>query len=231
VWWCPYYVTAVYVNNWSWHVHGSHSVWLLKPGVTSANLVSCLAQKTERNISLSTIERQKGIEKQGECVPPRPRWPITPKDLGHERPTFVRSIKMLPADPIAQSLPTAERVKNATLQDGAWGAGEEDATTLRHKITRLGWGANTNQPHVRHGTTDNDWGVDNTGQRSQRYRFATTRANLRLPIRWAGRQKRYDPPLMLEPTARWGRLVTNTMDGWESSEHFVIPKIVNHKKW
>ena len=34
VWWCPYYVTAVYVNNWSWHVHGSHSVCLLKPGVT-----------------------------------------------------------------------------------------------------------------------------------------------------------------------------------------------------
>ena len=34
VWWCPYYVTAVYVNNWSWHVHGSHSVYLLKPGVT-----------------------------------------------------------------------------------------------------------------------------------------------------------------------------------------------------
>jgi hypothetical protein len=34
VWWCPCYVTAVYVNNWSWHVHGSHSVCLLKPGVT-----------------------------------------------------------------------------------------------------------------------------------------------------------------------------------------------------
>jgi hypothetical protein len=34
VWWCPCYVTVVYVNNWSWHVHGSHSVCLLKPGVT-----------------------------------------------------------------------------------------------------------------------------------------------------------------------------------------------------
>jgi hypothetical protein len=34
VWWCPCYVTAVYVNCWSWHVHGSHSVCLLKPGVT-----------------------------------------------------------------------------------------------------------------------------------------------------------------------------------------------------
>jgi hypothetical protein len=34
LWWCPCYVTAVYVNNWSWHVHGSHSVCLLKPGVT-----------------------------------------------------------------------------------------------------------------------------------------------------------------------------------------------------
>jgi hypothetical protein len=34
VWWCPCYVTAVYVNNWSWHVHGSHSVSLLKPDVT-----------------------------------------------------------------------------------------------------------------------------------------------------------------------------------------------------
>jgi hypothetical protein len=28
------YVTAVYVNCWSWHVHGSHSVCLLKPSVT-----------------------------------------------------------------------------------------------------------------------------------------------------------------------------------------------------
>jgi hypothetical protein len=39
VWWCPCYVTAVYVNNWSWHVHGSHSVCLLKPGVTSTVLL------------------------------------------------------------------------------------------------------------------------------------------------------------------------------------------------
>jgi hypothetical protein len=29
------YVTVVYVNCWSWHVHGLHSVCLLKPGVTS----------------------------------------------------------------------------------------------------------------------------------------------------------------------------------------------------
>jgi hypothetical protein len=36
VWWCPCYVTSVYVNYWSWHVHGSHSVCLLKPGVTAA---------------------------------------------------------------------------------------------------------------------------------------------------------------------------------------------------
>jgi hypothetical protein len=28
------YVTVVYVNCWSWHVHGSHSVCFLKPGVT-----------------------------------------------------------------------------------------------------------------------------------------------------------------------------------------------------
>jgi hypothetical protein len=33
LWWVIY-VIAVYVNNWSWHVHGSHSVYLLKPGVT-----------------------------------------------------------------------------------------------------------------------------------------------------------------------------------------------------
>jgi hypothetical protein len=36
VWWCPCYVTVVYVNCWSWHVHGSHSVYLLKPGVTGS---------------------------------------------------------------------------------------------------------------------------------------------------------------------------------------------------
>jgi hypothetical protein len=28
------YVTVVYVNCWSWHIHGSHSVCLLKPSVT-----------------------------------------------------------------------------------------------------------------------------------------------------------------------------------------------------
>jgi hypothetical protein len=41
VWWCPCYVTAVYVNCWSWHVHGSHSVCLLKPGVTSSHTFKC----------------------------------------------------------------------------------------------------------------------------------------------------------------------------------------------
>jgi hypothetical protein len=29
------YVTAMYVNCRSWHVHGSHSVCLIKPGVTT----------------------------------------------------------------------------------------------------------------------------------------------------------------------------------------------------
>jgi hypothetical protein len=29
------YATVVYVNCWSWHVHSSHSVCLLKSGVTS----------------------------------------------------------------------------------------------------------------------------------------------------------------------------------------------------
>jgi hypothetical protein len=36
LWWVIY-VIAVYVNNWSWHVHGSHSVYLLKPGVTKTD--------------------------------------------------------------------------------------------------------------------------------------------------------------------------------------------------
>jgi hypothetical protein len=34
------YVTVVYVNCWSWHVHGSHLVCLLKPGVTFTILES-----------------------------------------------------------------------------------------------------------------------------------------------------------------------------------------------
>jgi hypothetical protein len=29
-----HYVIAVYVSFWSWYVHGSHSVYLPKPGVT-----------------------------------------------------------------------------------------------------------------------------------------------------------------------------------------------------
>jgi hypothetical protein len=32
------YVIVVYVSFWSWHVHGSHSVCLPKPGVTRARL-------------------------------------------------------------------------------------------------------------------------------------------------------------------------------------------------
>jgi TM2 domain-containing membrane protein YozV len=31
------YVIVVYVSFWSWHVHGSHSVYLPKPGVTLCN--------------------------------------------------------------------------------------------------------------------------------------------------------------------------------------------------
>jgi hypothetical protein len=33
LWWVIY-VIAMYVNFWSWHVHGSHLVYLPKPGVT-----------------------------------------------------------------------------------------------------------------------------------------------------------------------------------------------------
>jgi hypothetical protein len=33
LWWVIY-VIVVYVKFWSWHVHGSHSVYLLKSGVT-----------------------------------------------------------------------------------------------------------------------------------------------------------------------------------------------------
>ena len=36
------YVTVVYVNCWSWHVHGSHSVCLLKPGVTPVYCSRCM---------------------------------------------------------------------------------------------------------------------------------------------------------------------------------------------
>jgi hypothetical protein len=41
LWWVIY-VIAVYVNFWSWHVHGSHSVYLPKPGVTPSNIPSHL---------------------------------------------------------------------------------------------------------------------------------------------------------------------------------------------
>jgi hypothetical protein len=40
-------VTAVYVNCWSWHVHGSHSVCLLKSGVTPADCL-CVEHRTVR---------------------------------------------------------------------------------------------------------------------------------------------------------------------------------------
>jgi hypothetical protein len=47
------YIIAVYVSFWSWHVHDSHSVCLLKPGVTS-----------------TTVRRGHG---------PVPRWPSSPR--------------------------------------------------------------------------------------------------------------------------------------------------------
>jgi hypothetical protein len=52
VWWFPCYVTAMYVNCWSWHVHGSHSVCLLKPGVT-LSLLPAQLHTNMRSMSLS----------------------------------------------------------------------------------------------------------------------------------------------------------------------------------
>jgi hypothetical protein len=49
VWWCPCYVTDVYVNCWSWHVHGSHSVCLLRPGVTQPHRNSVIMLAGVRN--------------------------------------------------------------------------------------------------------------------------------------------------------------------------------------
>jgi hypothetical protein len=39
------YLTVVYVNCWSWHVHGSHSVCLLKSGVTISDPMACTAYR------------------------------------------------------------------------------------------------------------------------------------------------------------------------------------------
>jgi hypothetical protein len=50
VWWCPCYVTAVYVNCWSWHVHGSHSVCLLKPSVTHLFLKTYLKRTSRLSV-------------------------------------------------------------------------------------------------------------------------------------------------------------------------------------
>jgi hypothetical protein len=55
------YVTVVYVSCWSWHVHGSHSVCLLKPGVTASAHLSfspCVAQVHPRQCAwLQTLSR------------------------------------------------------------------------------------------------------------------------------------------------------------------------------
>jgi hypothetical protein len=42
------YVIVVYVNCWSWHVHGSHSVCLLKPGVTVAHWLRAALRAVSR---------------------------------------------------------------------------------------------------------------------------------------------------------------------------------------
>jgi hypothetical protein len=55
VWWCPCYVTAVYVNCWSWHVHGLHSVCLIKPGVTVTESVQSLYRFQRVNCLLKLI--------------------------------------------------------------------------------------------------------------------------------------------------------------------------------
>jgi hypothetical protein len=46
------YVTVVYVNCLSWHVHGSHSVCLLKPGVTVTTSPRVIINLDRRSRSL-----------------------------------------------------------------------------------------------------------------------------------------------------------------------------------
>jgi hypothetical protein len=53
------YVTAVYVNCWSWHVHGSHSVCLLKPGVTDGHYL--FSAKQQWNLWSSRDEQYLGF--------------------------------------------------------------------------------------------------------------------------------------------------------------------------
>jgi hypothetical protein len=82
VWWCPCYVTVVYVNCWSWHIHGSHSVCLLKPGVKEAPRVKWVGRKGKWNhnnrnneVNLQSAEREvarrinkSGLEPQHHCI-------------------------------------------------------------------------------------------------------------------------------------------------------------------
>jgi hypothetical protein len=55
VWWCPCYVTDVYVNNWSWHVHGSHSVCLLKTGCDTYTWTDSMARFWTCGSIVSTV--------------------------------------------------------------------------------------------------------------------------------------------------------------------------------
>jgi hypothetical protein len=53
------YVIAVYVSFWSWHVHGSHLVCLLKPGVTDSRSSAPTAESAigAGHIGSATIDK------------------------------------------------------------------------------------------------------------------------------------------------------------------------------
>jgi hypothetical protein len=61
------YVIVVYVSFWSWHVHGSHSVCLSKPGVTKTegafrNIPHCLVLSALGRPSTDLRPRFKGAK-------------------------------------------------------------------------------------------------------------------------------------------------------------------------
>jgi hypothetical protein len=84
--------------------------------------------------------------------------------------------------------------------------------TLRHKITRPGWGSD-NHPHGCHGTTSKDRGADSASGETDDAGPSSQGPAFDSPSDELEDESDIPSPPTLEPTALQGKLVTNTMEG------------------
>jgi hypothetical protein len=99
------YVTVVYVNCLSWHVHGSHLVCLLKPGVTTS-----AAEATQTASITQSAEEPTVMPKTHAVEPVEDKFDKAKESKVEE---IIRMAKIL-SPPIEAKLPKVQKTSAAT---------------------------------------------------------------------------------------------------------------------